>query len=89
MDDVGRRGYRPPQLANPGNLIEGSLIRGIHVGGGHMGVLTAGETAITTTNRNFKGRMGSPGAGVYLGNAWVAAAAAVAGEIIDPAEVLT
>jgi 3-isopropylmalate/(R)-2-methylmalate dehydratase large subunit len=56
--------------------------------GGHSGVLAAGETAITTTNRNFKGRMGSPEAGVYLANAWVAAAAAVAGEIADPSELL-
>jgi 3-isopropylmalate/(R)-2-methylmalate dehydratase large subunit len=55
--------------------------------GGHSGVLAAGETAITTTNRNFRGRMGSPDAGVYLANAWVAAAAAVAGEIVDPAEI--
>jgi 3-isopropylmalate/(R)-2-methylmalate dehydratase large subunit len=55
--------------------------------GGHSGVLAAGETAVTTTNRNFRGRMGSPDAGVYLANAWVAAAAAVAGEIADPAEV--
>jgi 3-isopropylmalate/(R)-2-methylmalate dehydratase large subunit len=57
--------------------------------GGHMGVLAAGETALTTTNRNFRGRMGSPAAGVYLANAWVAAAAAVAGEIVDPAQVLS
>jgi len=56
--------------------------------GGHSGVLAAGETAITTTNRNFRGRMGSPDAGVYLANAWVAASAAVAGEIVDPAAVI-
>jgi 3-isopropylmalate/(R)-2-methylmalate dehydratase large subunit len=56
--------------------------------GGHMGILGAGEAAITTTNRNFKGRMGSPEARVHLANAWVAAAAAVAGEIVDPAEFL-
>jgi 3-isopropylmalate/(R)-2-methylmalate dehydratase large subunit len=55
--------------------------------GGHMGVLAAGERAITTTNRNFRGRMGSPQAEVHLANAYVAAAAAVAGEIIDPAEL--
>jgi 3-isopropylmalate/(R)-2-methylmalate dehydratase large subunit len=52
--------------------------------GGHMGVLAAGERAITTTNRNFKGRMGSPEAEVHLANAYVAAAAAVAGEIVSP-----
>jgi 3-isopropylmalate/(R)-2-methylmalate dehydratase large subunit len=56
--------------------------------GGHMGVMGPGENALTTTNRNFKGRMGSGEAGVHLANAWVAAAAAVAGEIVDPAEVL-
>jgi 3-isopropylmalate/(R)-2-methylmalate dehydratase large subunit len=56
--------------------------------GGHMGVLAAGERAITTTNRNFKGRMGSPEAEVHLANAYVAAAAAVAGEIVSP-EVLS
>ena len=56
--------------------------------GGHSGILAAGETAITTTNRNFRGRMGSPDAGVYLANAWVAAAAAVAGEIVRPGRVI-
>jgi 3-isopropylmalate/(R)-2-methylmalate dehydratase large subunit len=55
--------------------------------GGHNGVLGAGENALTTTNRNFKGRMGSGEAGVYLANAYVAAAAAVAGEIVEPSEV--
>ena len=56
--------------------------------GGGMGVLAAGETAVTTTNRNFRGRMGSPDAGVYLANAHVAAAAAVAGELVDPSELV-
>ena len=56
--------------------------------GGHMGVVGPGESAIATTNRNFKGRMGSPEAEVHLANAWVAAAAAVSGEIVDPADVL-
>jgi 3-isopropylmalate/(R)-2-methylmalate dehydratase large subunit len=55
--------------------------------GGGSGVLAAGEAAITTTNRNFRGRMGSPEAEVYLANAWVAASAAVAGEIVEPAEI--
>jgi 3-isopropylmalate/(R)-2-methylmalate dehydratase large subunit len=56
--------------------------------GGHMGVLGPGERAITTTNRNFKGRMGSTQAEVHIANAWVAAAAAVAGEVVHPADVL-
>jgi 3-isopropylmalate/(R)-2-methylmalate dehydratase large subunit len=54
--------------------------------GGHNGVLAPGERAITTTNRNFKGRMGSGEAEVYLANAWTAAATAIAGEIVDPRE---
>jgi len=56
--------------------------------GGGMGVPAAGETAVTTTNRNFRGRMGSPDARVYLASAYVAAAAAVAGELIDPGELI-
>ena len=56
--------------------------------GGHMGVLAAGETALTTTNRNFRGRMGHRDSRVFLGNAYVAGAAAVTGEIVDPAQVL-
>jgi 3-isopropylmalate/(R)-2-methylmalate dehydratase large subunit len=56
--------------------------------GGHMGVLGPGERAVTTTNRNFRGRMGSSEAEVHLANAYVAAAAAVAGEIVHPREVV-
>jgi len=52
--------------------------------GGSSGILAPGENAVATTNRNFRGRMGSPDAGVYLANAWVAAAAAVAGELVHP-----
>lgn len=53
--------------------------------GGHMGILAGGERAIATTNRNFKGRMGSLESEVFLSNPAVAAASAIAGEIIDPA----
>ncbi|WP_272701240.1 3-isopropylmalate dehydratase large subunit [Desulfovibrio sp. Fe33] len=55
--------------------------------GGHMGILAGGERAITTTNRNFKGRMGSLESEVFLSNPAVAAASAVAGEIINPAKL--
>ena len=56
--------------------------------GGHMGILTEGETCIATTNRNFIGRMGSPKSFVYLSNPVVAAASAVKGRIAHPEEVI-
>jgi 3-isopropylmalate/(R)-2-methylmalate dehydratase large subunit len=56
--------------------------------GGHMGVLAAGERAIATTNRNFRGRMGHPESEVYLSNPAVAAASAVMGRIALPEEVV-
>jgi len=55
--------------------------------GGYMGVLAAGEKAISTTNRNFVGRMGSPKSEVYLANPAVAAASAVAGRIVSPEDI--
>jgi 3-isopropylmalate/(R)-2-methylmalate dehydratase large subunit len=57
--------------------------------GGHMGILAAGERCLSTTNRNFVGRMGSPKSEVYLSNPAVAAASAVAGRIISPAEIVS
>lgn len=55
--------------------------------GGHMGILASGEKCLSTTNRNFKGRMGSLDSEVYLGSPMVAAATAIAGEIIHPGKV--
>ena len=56
--------------------------------GGHMGVLAAGERCVSTTNRNFVGRMGSPQSEVYLANPAVAAASAVLGRIASPGEIM-
>jgi 3-isopropylmalate/(R)-2-methylmalate dehydratase large subunit len=77
-------------------LIEDFIVAGAAVStptcgpclGGHMGVLAAGERAVSTTNRNFRGRMGHPESEVYLTGPAVAAASAIAGEIIAPQEVL-
>ena len=55
--------------------------------GGYMGVLAEGERCISTTNRNFRGRMGHPDSEVYLSGPAVAAASAVLGRIGSPEEV--
>ncbi len=55
--------------------------------GGHMGILASGEKAISTTNRNFKGRMGHIDSEVYLSGPAVAAASALLGRIGSPEEI--
>jgi len=55
--------------------------------GGHMGTLAGDEVCISSTNRNYPGRMGSPTAQVYLASPWTVTASAIHGEITDPRKV--
>jgi 3-isopropylmalate/(R)-2-methylmalate dehydratase large subunit len=55
--------------------------------GAHIGVLGPNEVCVSTSNRNYVGRMGDPTAQVYLANPAVAMAAAVTGELVHPAAV--
>ena len=55
--------------------------------GGHVGLVGPGEVSLSTSNRNFRGRQGSPEAEVYLSSAAVAAASAVSGRITPPPDL--
>jgi len=55
--------------------------------GNHMGIPAPGETTISSANRNFRGRMGTPDSEIYLASPAVVAATAVAGVIVDPREI--
>lgn len=73
-------------LLEAGALVEHSTCGPCY--GGHLGILGDGETCISSSNRNFTGRMGSPLSHVWLASPATVAASAVAGEIVDPREYL-
>ena len=57
--------------------------------GYHMGVLGDGEVCLTASTRNFRGRMGSPDAEIYMASTATVAASAIAGHITDPGKALS
>jgi 3-isopropylmalate/(R)-2-methylmalate dehydratase large subunit len=72
-------------------IVAGALVTNSTCGacyGGHMGLVGAGEVCITASTRNFKGRMGSSEAEIYMGSPATVAASAVAGVITDPRTLL-
>jgi 3-isopropylmalate/(R)-2-methylmalate dehydratase large subunit len=82
--DAVRLGY-VEALADAGAIVTNSTCGACF--GYHMGLLGAGEVCLTASTRNFKGRMGSPDAEIYMAAPATVAAAAVAGHIIDPREI--
>jgi 3-isopropylmalate/(R)-2-methylmalate dehydratase large subunit len=80
-----KRGY-VEMLVDAGAVVTNSTCGACY--GGHMGIVGPGETCITSSTRNFKGRMGSPDAKIYIGSSATVAASAVAGKIVDPTPYL-
>jgi 3-isopropylmalate/(R)-2-methylmalate dehydratase large subunit len=80
-----RRGY-VETLVEAGAVVTNSTCGACY--GGHMGVLGPDETCITSSTRNFKGRMGSASARIYMGSSATVAASALAGYITDPTPYL-
>src|SRR5579885_1467600 len=85
LKEAVRRGH-VETLMEAGAMVTNSTCGACY--GGHMGVLAPGEVCITSSTRNFKGRMGSPAASIYMGSSATVAASAVAGHICDPTPFL-
>jgi len=85
LKEAVRRGY-VETLLDAGAVVTNSTCGACY--GGHMGVLGAKEVCITSSTRNFKGRMGSPSALIYMASSATVAASAVAGHISDPTPFL-
>ena len=79
-----RKGY-VEAIADTGAIVTNSTCGACF--GYHMGVLGAGEVCLTASTRNFRGRMGSPDAEIYMASPYTVAAAAIAGHVIDPRKV--
>lgn len=73
-------------IAESGGLVTNSTCGAC--AGGHMGVVGPGEVCLTSSTRNFRGRMGSPDARIYMASSATVAASAVVGYITDPTEFL-
>jgi 3-isopropylmalate/(R)-2-methylmalate dehydratase large subunit len=82
--DAVKAGY-VEALAEAGAIVTNSTCGACF--GYHMGLLGAGEVCLTASTRNFKGRMGSPDAEIYMASPRTVAAAAIAGHIVDPREL--
>src|SRR5436189_71417 len=79
-----------PQVAcpsNPANLKPVEDVEGTKIDVAFLGSLAGDEVCISSTNRNYPGRMGSPQAQVYLASPWTVTASAIHGEITDPRKV--
>jgi 3-isopropylmalate/(R)-2-methylmalate dehydratase large subunit len=84
LKEAIRRGY-VETLMEAGAVVTSSTCGACF--GGHMGLLADGEVCITASTRNFKGRMGSPEANVYMGSPATVAASAITGHITDPRDL--
>src|SRR5262249_31177102 len=85
LKEAVHRGY-VETLLEAGAVVTNSTCGACY--GGHMGIVGPGEVCITSSTRNFKGRMGSPSAQIYMASSATVAASAIAGRICDPAPYL-